>query len=75
MGRYLMLKETIILSGIPRNRILLLFSILDFQFVLPQYLLIGILLNESSSLLCSRNPKIVYILMLRVKRGKTVSGW
>lgn len=35
MGRYLMLKETIILSGIPRNRIILLFSILDFQFFSP----------------------------------------
>lgn len=52
-------KLFIVLSEISKNRILFLFSILDFQFVLPQYLLICISLNENSSLLCSGNPKIV----------------
>lgn len=55
-GKNLMPKESSLLvffffSGIPRNNILLLFSILDFQFVFHQYLLMCILMNESSSIM------------------------
>ena len=62
----------IVLSGIPRNRVLPLFSIQSIQFVLPQYSLI--LMNKSSSFLLCGNPKNVISTYTQGKRPRTVGG-
>ena len=62
LGRHLIPEERSLLFYLGfqgRNRFLPLFSIQGIQFVLPQYLLIFILKNKSSSFLFCGNPKNV----------------